>query len=131
VVQNCGRIAFPLNQQWRICFGKKGTNGPSSRNCGLSLRLKPWTPPGEILSDELAELSLSVMRFARQIKVPHNRISDQGKPADNVVNGFEAGPLVWHQPTVLAEFAEPVYLVAGGSGGRKKKCGNCADKRAA
>ncbi len=39
--------------------------------------------PGEILSDELAELSLSASALARQIKVPPNRISQiiQGKRA--------------------------------------------------
>ena len=39
--------------------------------------------PGEILSDELAELSLTASALARQIKVPPNRISQiiQGKRA--------------------------------------------------
>ena len=39
--------------------------------------------PGEILSDELNELSLSASALARQIKVPPNRISQiiQGKRA--------------------------------------------------
>ena len=39
--------------------------------------------PGEILSGELAELSLSASALARQIKVPPNRISQiiQGKRA--------------------------------------------------
>ena len=39
--------------------------------------------PGEILSDELAELSLTASALARQIKVPPNRISQiiQGRRA--------------------------------------------------
>ena len=39
--------------------------------------------PGEILSDELAELSLTASALARQIKVPPNRVSQiiQGKRA--------------------------------------------------
>jgi antitoxin HigA-1 len=39
--------------------------------------------PGEILSDELAELSLTASALARQIKVPPNRINQiiQGKRA--------------------------------------------------
>ena len=39
--------------------------------------------PGEILSDELSELSLSASALARQINVPPNRISQiiQGKRA--------------------------------------------------
>ena len=39
--------------------------------------------PGEILSDELAELSVTASALARQIKVPPNRISQimQGKRA--------------------------------------------------
>jgi addiction module HigA family antidote len=39
--------------------------------------------PGEILSDELAELRLTASALARQIKVPPNRISQiiQGKRA--------------------------------------------------
>jgi antitoxin HigA-1 len=39
--------------------------------------------PGEILSDELAELSITASALARQIKVPPNRISQimQGKRA--------------------------------------------------
>ena len=66
--------------------------------------------PGEILSDELAELSLSASALARQIKVPPNRISQiiAGQTRHYGRHGFAAGPLVWHEPAVLAEFAEPV-----------------------
>ena len=66
--------------------------------------------PGEILSDELAELSLSASALARQIKVPPNRISQiiQGKRAITGDAALRLGPLVWHEPAVLAEFAEPV-----------------------
>ena len=44
---------------------------------------RPPIHPGEILSDELAELSLTASALARQIKVPPNRISQiiQGKRA--------------------------------------------------
>ena len=39
--------------------------------------------PGEVLNDELAELSLTASELARQIKVPPNRISQiiQGRRA--------------------------------------------------
>jgi antitoxin HigA-1 len=44
---------------------------------------RPPIHPGEILSDELAELSLTASALARQIKVPPNRITQiiQGKRA--------------------------------------------------
>ena len=59
--------------------------------------------PGEILSDELAELSLSASALARQIKVPPNRISQiiQGKRAitgDTALrlgHWFGTNPLFW------------------------------------
>lgn len=59
--------------------------------------------PGEILSDELAELSLSASALARQIKVPPNRISQiiQGKRAITGDTGLRLGhwfgtnPLFW------------------------------------
>ena len=45
----------------------------------------PWPPihPGEVLSDELTELGISPTELARQLRVPHNRISQivQGKRA--------------------------------------------------
>ncbi len=45
----------------------------------------PRTPihPGEILADELAELGITPTELARQIDVPHNRISQiiQGRRA--------------------------------------------------
>jgi addiction module HigA family antidote len=45
----------------------------------------PRTPihPGEILADELAELGITPTELARQLRVPHNRISQilQGKRA--------------------------------------------------
>ena len=47
------------------------------------MRTRQSIHPGEILSDELAELSLTASALARQIKVPPNRISQiiQGKRA--------------------------------------------------
>lgn len=43
----------------------------------------PPIHPGEVLSDELAELSISPTELARQLRVPHNRITQiiQGKRA--------------------------------------------------
>jgi addiction module HigA family antidote len=35
---------------------------------------RPAIHPGEILGDELKEIGISPTEFARQIKVPHNRI---------------------------------------------------------
>ncbi len=59
--------------------------------------------PGEILSDELAELSLTASALARQIRVPPNRISQiiQGKRAitgDTALrlgHWFGANPQFW------------------------------------
>ncbi len=43
----------------------------------------PAIHPGEILSDELAELHITPTELARQLRVPHNRITQiiQGKRA--------------------------------------------------
>lgn len=45
----------------------------------------PRTPihPGEVLADELAELEITPTELARQLRVPHNRITQiiQGKRA--------------------------------------------------
>jgi antitoxin HigA-1 len=43
----------------------------------------PPIHPGEVLSDELAELGITPTELARQLRVPHNRITQviQGKRA--------------------------------------------------
>jgi addiction module HigA family antidote len=43
----------------------------------------PAIHPGEILADELAELNITPTELARQLRVPHNRITQiiQGKRA--------------------------------------------------
>lgn len=43
----------------------------------------PPIHPGEVLSDELAELNMTATELARQLRVPHNRITQiiQGKRA--------------------------------------------------
>jgi len=59
--------------------------------------------PGEILADELTELSISATELARQIKVPANRISQilSGKrsiTADTALRlgrWFGTGPKIW------------------------------------
>ena len=59
--------------------------------------------PGEILTDELAELGISAAELARQIKVPANRISQilSGKrsiTADTALRlgrWFGTGPKIW------------------------------------
>ncbi len=59
--------------------------------------------PGEILTDELAELGFSAAELARQIKVPANRISQilSGKrsiTADTALRlgrWFGTGPKIW------------------------------------
>ena len=59
--------------------------------------------PGEILADELTELSISAAELARQIKVPANRISQilSGKrsiTADTALRlgrWFGTGPKIW------------------------------------
>ena len=59
--------------------------------------------PGEILADELAELSMSAAELARQINVPANRISQilSGKrsiTADTALRlgkWFGTGPKIW------------------------------------
>ncbi len=59
--------------------------------------------PGEILADELTELSMSAAELARQVKVPANRISQilSGKrsiTADTALRigkWFGTGPKIW------------------------------------
>lgn len=59
--------------------------------------------PGDILKDELAEIGVSPSTFARQIDVPHNRISQiiAGKrsvTSDTALrfgHWFGTGPLFW------------------------------------
>ncbi|MCP3931297.1 MAG: HigA family addiction module antidote protein, partial [Bacteroidetes bacterium] len=59
--------------------------------------------PGEILTDELAELGISAAELARQINVPANRISQilSGKrsvTADTALRigkWFGTGPKIW------------------------------------
>src|SRR5271156_6781808 len=49
--------------------------------------------PGEILADELAELGMSPTELARQLRVPHNRITQiiQGKRAVTVDTALRLG----------------------------------------
>jgi addiction module HigA family antidote len=69
---------------------------------GLLMPLPP-VHPGEILSDELAELSVSPTELARQLRVPHNRITQivQGKRAitgDTALrlgHWFGTSPVFW------------------------------------
>jgi len=59
--------------------------------------------PGEILADELTEISISAAELARQIKVPANRISQiiSGKrsitanTALRLGRWFGTGPKIW------------------------------------
>ena len=59
--------------------------------------------PGEILSDEIAELNLSAAELARQIKVPTSRVSQilKGKRAITADTSlrlgkwFGTGPNIW------------------------------------
>ena len=59
--------------------------------------------PGEILSDELAELSITASALARQIKVPPNRISQimqckraiSGDTALRLGHWFGMSPQFW------------------------------------
>jgi addiction module HigA family antidote len=59
--------------------------------------------PGEILADELAELAISPTELARQLRVPHNRITQliQGKrgvtgdTALRLAHWFGTSPAFW------------------------------------
>ncbi len=59
--------------------------------------------PGEILEDELSELGITAAEFARQIKVPANRITQiiagkRGITADSALRigkWFGTGPRIW------------------------------------
>lgn len=59
--------------------------------------------PGEILADELAELGMTATELARQLRVPHNRITQivQGKRAvtgDTALrlgHWFGTSPVFW------------------------------------
>jgi antitoxin HigA-1 len=64
---------------------------------------RPAIHPGEILSDELAELGMTPTELARQIEVPANRVSQiirgqrgiTGDTALRLGHWFKTGPQFW------------------------------------
>ena len=79
-----------MNLQWRICFvWPSGAVGPGQVEIvDYHQKEEPCMArspihPGEILGDELAELNVTPTELARQLRVPHNRITQiiQGKRA--------------------------------------------------
>lgn len=64
---------------------------------------RPAIHPGKVLADELATLGVSPTEFARQIKVPPNRISQiingkraiTGDTALRLAHWFRTGPEFW------------------------------------
>ena len=69
---------------------------------------RPVIHPGEILADELAEIGITPTEFARQIRVPANRISQivNGKRAITGDTALRLGHWFGNEPAVLAQPAE-------------------------
>jgi addiction module HigA family antidote len=81
-----GQYSIRVNMQWRICFDwTRGALGPSMSRSSIiteeMMTMRPAIHPGEILADELEEISVTPTELARQLRVPANRITQivQGK----------------------------------------------------
>ncbi|HJS84749.1 MAG TPA: HigA family addiction module antitoxin [Acetobacteraceae bacterium] len=96
----------------------------------------PRTPihPGEILADELAELGITPTELARQLRVPHNRISQilQGKRAitgDTALrlgHWFGTSPAFWMNLQSLYEL-RVAEQASGGEVSRLPRCPGAPD----
>ena len=72
--------------------------------------LKRVVHPGEILKDELAEMGVTPTAFARQIRVPPNRVGQiiAGKRAVTGDTAFAVWALVRRRAAILAEPSDSV-----------------------
>ena len=82
----------------------------------------PAIHPGEILSDELAEIGVTASDLARAIGVPINRVTHntEGPAGHHGGHGAQARSVVRLRPGDLDGPAEGLRVADGGSGTRRR-----------